>query len=72
MAAYESVLVNLNVTDTATLANAINTSVGGDTVTLVNNITLNADLPIITKSLDFISNNFGISGNNTRRVFFDR
>ena len=70
MAAYQSVLANLNVTDTATLANAINTSVGGDIVTLVNNVTLNADLLIITKNLDFLGNGFGVSGNNTKRVFW--
>jgi len=61
--------INCNASDTATLTACIKDAVNGDTITFISNITLNSELPVISKNLKFEGNAFTISGNSTYRVF---
>jgi fibronectin-binding autotransporter adhesin len=60
---------NFNVNNASDLANAINNSANGDTITLTSDITLGSNLPAVKTNVTIEGNGATLSGNDSFRGF---
>ena len=60
---------NINVASSSDLVNAINNAAAGDTITFTSKITLNTNLPQISKNVTINGGGFALDGNSQYRAF---